>query len=76
MNDAANYLVRKLRWLNEIFQALSIVIGKSTNVKDSSQIEVLIYAGNSNIGVNEDLPDLIPMPGTSSREDSLCEIDD
>jgi len=55
---------------------LSIVIGKSTNVKDSSQIEVLIYAGNSNIGVNEDLPDLIPMPGTSSREDSLCEIDD
>jgi hypothetical protein len=37
---------------------------------------VLIYAGNSNIGVNEDLPDLILMPGTSPREDILCEIDD
>jgi hypothetical protein len=76
MNDAANDLVRKLTSLNEIFKASSIVMDKSTNVKDSSQIEVLIYAGNSNIGVNEDLLNLIPMPGTSSREDSLCEIDD
>jgi hypothetical protein len=67
MNNAANYLVRKLTSLNEIFQALSIVMDKSTNVKDSCQIEVLIYPDNSNIGVNEDLLDLNPMPGTSSR---------
>ena len=67
MNEAANYLVRKLTSLNENFQASSIVMDKSTNVKGSSQIEVLIYSDNSNIGVNEDLLDLIPMSGTSSR---------
>jgi len=67
MNEAANYLVRKLTSLNENFQASSIVMDKSTNVKGSSQIEVLIYSDNSNIGVNKDLLDLIPMSGTSSR---------
>jgi hypothetical protein len=36
MNDAANGLVRKLTSLNETFQASSIVMDKSTNVKDSS----------------------------------------
>jgi hypothetical protein len=53
-----------------------IVMNESTNVKDSSQIEVLIYAGSSNVGVNEDLLLFIPMHVTSSREDILCEIDD
>jgi len=76
MNDAANVLVRKLTSLNEIFQVSSIVMDRSTNVKDSSQIEVLIYVGNSNTDVTEDLLDLIPMPGKSSREDILCEIDE
>jgi len=76
MNDAENDLVRKLTSLNEILQASSIVMYKSTDVKDSFQIEVLIYAGNSNICVNEDLLDLIPMPGMFSREDILREIYD
>jgi len=74
MIEAENDLVRKLTSLNEILQASSRVMYKSTNVKDSFQIEVPIYAGNSNIGVNEDLLDLILMPRTSSREDILCEI--
>jgi len=76
MNDAENDLVRKMTSVNEILQASSIIMYKSTNVKDGFQIEMLIYAGNSNIGVNEDLLDLIPMLGTSSREDILCEIYD
>jgi hypothetical protein len=75
MNDATNDLVQELMSLKEIFQASSIVTDKSTNVKDSSQIKVLIYARNSNICVNEERLDLIPMPGKSSREDILCETD-
>jgi hypothetical protein len=50
-------------------------MNESTNVKGCSQIEVLIYAGNSNVGVNEDLLLLIPMHVTSSREYILCAID-